>query len=91
MPGRQPEAAGVEVQDERQGRVYSVRLRRGGEVILSAGSVATPKLLVASGIGRRTVLDKLQVANSYLLENFYCPITSSFGKSVPDLPVSFLF
>ncbi|MGI8608881.1 MAG: GMC family oxidoreductase [Candidatus Dormibacteria bacterium] len=52
-----PRAVGVEY--ESQGRVATVRSRR--EIILSAGSIASPKLLMLSGIGPSAELSRVGV------------------------------
>ncbi|GAD92606.1 glucose dehydrogenase, putative [Paecilomyces variotii No. 5] len=49
-------ATGVELAD---GRIYSVR--SGGEVIVSAGSLRTPQVLLLSGIGDQDQLSKHQI------------------------------
>jgi choline dehydrogenase len=46
----------------RKGVARSVRLRAGGEVILSAGAVGSPQILELSGIGRGDVLQQAGVA-----------------------------
>jgi choline dehydrogenase len=56
--GGAPTVRGVEF--EWQGRVH--RVDADGEVILSAGALQTPKLLVLSGIGDRDDLDRFGIA-----------------------------
>jgi len=56
-PGDNFKATGVEV--ERFGKVLKYKAKR--EVILSAGSVASPKLLMLSGLGPKEHLDEIGV------------------------------
>jgi len=50
---------------ERHGRVFNVRARR--EVILSAGTLGTAKLLMLSGIGPKDDLEKIGVFKYFLV------------------------
>jgi choline dehydrogenase-like flavoprotein len=52
-------ASGIEYADA-EGRVHTVRARR--EVILSAGAVGSPHLLMLSGIGPRRELESVEIA-----------------------------
>jgi choline dehydrogenase len=54
---RQRSVVGVEVEGE-SGRVYAIGAKR---VVLSAGAIATPGVLLRSGIGPRSELDRLGV------------------------------
>ena len=55
---RQRRAIGVEVESA-SGRVYTIATSR---VVLSAGAIATPGLLLRSGVGPKAELDRLGVA-----------------------------
>ena len=61
LHGKKQVASGVEYQDE-QGKSQSIDVGAQGEVILSAGSLRTPPILEASGIGHPTRLKKLGIA-----------------------------
>ncbi|KAI9917045.1 hypothetical protein PsorP6_018041 [Peronosclerospora sorghi] len=51
---------GVEIRHG-NGTVQHVRLRKQGQIIVTAGAINTPKLLMLSGLGDRPVLEKLGV------------------------------
>jgi choline dehydrogenase len=57
--GAEPRAIGVEVSKSPKSPKYRVRATR--EVILSAGAVATPHLLLLSGIGPQEELSKVGI------------------------------
>jgi choline dehydrogenase-like flavoprotein len=63
-PNSDNHAAGVEY--ERHGRIYTARARK--EVILSAGSVNSAKLLMLSGIGPRNDLERVGVRPKAMLK-----------------------
>ncbi|MEO0623738.1 MAG: GMC family oxidoreductase N-terminal domain-containing protein [Pseudomonadota bacterium] len=58
----------VGVHFSRDGRSEMVRLREGGEVILSAGAIGSPQILELSGIGREEVLENAGVPVRHELE-----------------------
>lgn len=60
-------AYGVEV--DRHGRVFTAEARR--EVIVSSGSVGTPKVLMLSGVGPRAHLESLNVSLAKLFSFHY--------------------
>ncbi|KAG0456996.1 hypothetical protein HPP92_022153 [Vanilla planifolia] len=55
-----PKARGVLYRDAR-GRFRSAYLREGGELIVSAGAMGSPQLLMLSGVGPRAALEKLGI------------------------------
>ncbi|KAI0270491.1 GMC oxidoreductase [Gloeopeniophorella convolvens] len=57
--GAEPRAVGVEVSQSATGAKFRVRAVR--EVILSAGTVASPHLLLVSGVGDKPALEKLGI------------------------------
>ncbi|KAL4892795.1 hypothetical protein BDV59DRAFT_33500 [Aspergillus ambiguus] len=56
LSGSKPTVTGVELQTQRGGQCFQVHARR--EVILSAGSINTPQILLLSGIGPKDELSK---------------------------------
>jgi choline dehydrogenase len=76
--GAEPRAIGVEVSKSPKSPKYRVRATR--EVILSAGAVATPHLLLLSGIGPQEELSKVGIKAvkdlSQVGKNYYDHISS---------------
>jgi choline dehydrogenase len=64
-PGALPRAVGVEV--EQDGTVRTLRARL--EVVLAAGALETPKLLMLSGVGPREVLARFSIPLVHAQEN----------------------
>ncbi len=67
-------ATGIEYADA-AGKIHTVRARR--EVILSAGAVGSPHLLMLSGIGPRRELESVEIA---------CRLDSAGGGQTPEGP-----
>ena len=67
----QPEAKGVHV--EREGILHKVYAKK--EVILSSGTVASPQLLMLSGIGPKRTLKQVKVRTAPVVNNLLFPET----------------
>ncbi|XP_023548118.1 protein HOTHEAD-like [Cucurbita pepo subsp. pepo] len=82
--GKEPKAIGVVFKDE-TGNQHKVFLssRRQSEVILSSGAIATPQMLLLSGIGPRDDLEKWNI--SMVLHNEFV------GKDMADNPLNSIF
>ncbi|KAL5358582.1 hypothetical protein BJX96DRAFT_183054, partial [Aspergillus floccosus] len=74
LSSQEPQVVGVEFQTRRGGECFQVHARR--EVILSAGAVNTPQILLLSGIGPKDELSKHGIP--IVREN------SSVGKNLKD-------
>ncbi len=75
--GTEPRAIGVEVSKSPKSPKYRVRASR--EVILSAGAVGTPHLLLLSGIGPQEELSKVGIKAVKDLSQVgknYCDVSS---------------
>lgn len=57
--GKVPSVTGVQISKKKSGLKYLVKVKR--EVILSAGVVASPQLLLLSGIGPAQQLNKFDI------------------------------
>ncbi|CAO2206643.1 unnamed protein product [Urochloa humidicola] len=81
---RKPRAIGVQFKDE-NGRHHQAFLRekRGSEIIVSAGAIGSPQLLLLSGIGPRNELKKHNI--SLTLRNEHV------GKGMSDNPMNSIF
>ncbi|CAO2163468.1 unnamed protein product [Urochloa humidicola] len=81
---RKPRAIGVQFKDE-NGRHHQALLRekRGSEIIVSAGAIGSPQLLLLSGIGPRNELKKHNI--SVTLRNEHV------GKGMSDNPMNSIF
>lgn len=53
--GSEPRAVGVEIAQSANGKRFRIAATK--EVILSAGAIGTPQILMASGVGPKNVLD----------------------------------
>ncbi|GJY54985.1 (R)-mandelonitrile lyase-like protein [Tanacetum coccineum] len=60
IEGTKIAAAGVTYHDSK-GQHYEVRVRSGGEVILSAGALGSPQLLLISGVGPAANLSSMRI------------------------------
>ena len=58
-PGQPPRVIGVEMRTSRNAQLYCTGVNR--EVILCAGTVATPQLLMVSGLGPGEELQRLNI------------------------------
>ncbi|KAJ1268347.1 hypothetical protein BS78_07G127900 [Paspalum vaginatum] len=81
---KEPRAIGVQFKDE-NGRHYQAFLgeKRGSEIIVSAGAIGSPQLLLLSGIGPRNELKKHNI--SLVLCNEHV------GKGMADNPMNSIF
>ncbi|XP_022154219.1 protein HOTHEAD-like [Momordica charantia] len=82
--GMKPKAIGVVFKDEtgNQNEVF-LSSKRQSEVILSSGAIATPQMLLLSGIGPRADLEKWNI--SVVLDNEFV------GKGMADNPLNSIF
>ncbi|WOK99174.1 protein HOTHEAD-like [Canna indica] len=81
--GRRPKAVGVLFKDE-SGRQHEAVLRDGaGEVILTSGAIGSPHLLLLSGIGPESELEKWKIP--VVLPNQHV------GKGMSDNPMNSIF
>nr|XP_009389850.1 PREDICTED: protein HOTHEAD-like [Musa acuminata subsp. malaccensis] len=83
--GRRPKAVAVQFKDE-NGRQHQAVLADGagdGDVILSAGAIGSPQLLLLSGIGPKHDLEKLRIP--VVLHNQHV------GKGMSDNPMNSIF
>ncbi|OMO66230.1 hypothetical protein COLO4_30680 [Corchorus olitorius] len=82
--GKRPRAMGVIFKDENgnQHQAFLTNNKR-SEVILSCGAIATPQLLMLSGVGPKAELDKLNI--SKVLRNEFV------GKGMADNPMNSVF
>jgi len=74
--GATPTVTGVTFKNTVTGKVYTVKAKR--EVVLSAGAVNTPQLLMLSGIGPKTVLEQFNIKAVHINE--------AVGKNLKDHP-----
>lgn len=88
------EAQGVEV--ERQGKIEKYIARR--EVILSAGSINTPQILMLSGIGPKNYIENVNIKNvmdlpvgQNLQDHLIIPVTIYANDSRPESAEKFNF
>ncbi|RZS08970.1 hypothetical protein BHM03_00040015 [Ensete ventricosum] len=83
--GRRPKAVAVQFKDE-NGRQHQAVLEQGtggGDVIVSAGAIGSPQLLLLSGIGPKHDLEKLRIP--VVLHNQHV------GKGMSDNPMNSIF
>ncbi|XP_060218700.1 protein HOTHEAD-like [Lycium barbarum] len=82
--GKKPRAVGVIFKDE-NGNQHKAFLssRRGSEIIVSSGAIGSPQILLLSGIGPKSELEKLNV--SVVLDNKFV------GKGMSDNPLNTIF
>ncbi|XP_068653282.1 (R)-mandelonitrile lyase-like [Aristolochia californica] len=79
-----PSAIGVIYRDKK-GQLHHAMVREKGEVILSAGALGSPQLLLLSGVGRRSYLSSLGIPTAY-----DSPFVGQFLYDNPRSSVSFL-
>ncbi|CAN0881631.1 Protein HOTHEAD [Linum grandiflorum] len=82
--GRMPKAVGVVFKDEK-GNQHQAFLgsHPRSEVILSSGAIGTPQMMLLSGIGPKSQLDKMNIP--VVLDNKYV------GKGMADNPMNAIF
>ncbi|KAF0899067.1 hypothetical protein E2562_012919 [Oryza meyeriana var. granulata] len=81
---RKPRAIGVEFKDENGGHQHAfLRQNRDSEIIISAGAIGSPQLLLLSGIGPRKELKRHNI--SIVLRNEHV------GKGMSDNPLNSIF
>uniref|UniRef100_A0A0E0QIQ2 Glucose-methanol-choline oxidoreductase N-terminal domain-containing protein n=2 Tax=Oryza TaxID=4527 RepID=A0A0E0QIQ2_ORYRU len=81
---RKPRTIGVEFKDENGGQQHAFLTRnRDSEIIISAGAIGSPQLLLLSGIGPRKELKKHNI--SVVLRNEHV------GKGMSDNPMNSIF
>ncbi|KAK4365625.1 hypothetical protein RND71_013505 [Anisodus tanguticus] len=82
--GKKPRAVGVIFKDE-NGNQHKAFLssRRGSEIIVSSGAIASPQILLLSGIGPKRELEKLNI--SVVIDNKFV------GKGMSDNPLNTIF
>ncbi|PSR96913.1 Protein HOTHEAD like [Actinidia chinensis var. chinensis] len=82
--GKKPRAVGVIFKDENDNKHRAfLAKRRGSEVIVSSGAMGSPQLLILSGIGPKSDLQKLNI--SVVLQNEFV------GKGMSDNPLNSIF
>lgn len=82
--GKQPKAVGVIFKDEKGEQHQAILVNRPrSEVILSTGAIATPQMLMLSGIGPKAELQKLNIP--VVLDNQFV------GKGMADNPMNSIF
>lgn len=89
--------AGVEFSHKSNGEIYTVKVSK--EVILSAGTLLTPKILELSGIGRPDVLHKAGIPVKLALngvgediqEHIYASVTFELPDNIPDETMDALY
>jgi fatty acid omega-hydroxy dehydrogenase len=81
---KKPKVIGVQFSDENGGHHQAfLSQRRGSEIIVSAGAIGSPQLLLLSGIGPRNELKKHNI--SVVLRNEH------LGKGMSDNPLNSIF
>jgi choline dehydrogenase-like flavoprotein len=81
---RKPRAIGVQFKDENGGHHQAfLKRKRGSDIIVSAGSIGSPQLLLLSGIGPSNELNKHNI--SVVLRNEHV------GKGMSDNPLNSIF
>ncbi|KAL8232430.1 hypothetical protein R6Q57_002208 [Mikania cordata] len=82
--GKKPRAVGVVFNDENGVRHKAfISTRHGSEILVSCGAIGSPQLLLLSGIGPRSDLEKLNV--SVVHENKFV------GKDMSDNPMNAIY
>ncbi|KAK2612498.1 hypothetical protein QQS21_001436 [Conoideocrella luteorostrata] len=82
-------ASGVAV-DAGNGQIKSVKLTRTGRVVLSAGAMLSPKILMYSGIGPRHVLAKLAAKSVTPYNESSWIVQPQVGEGLFDNPNTFI-
>jgi len=94
LPGWAPRANGVEVLVG--GRTHRIKLRAGGEVVASAGTVGSARLLMASGLGPAAQLAAARVplvkdiagVGQNLNDHIVMTFEYLLNESVPAVPIA---